>query len=70
MVTLDLRSRGNNTFAFLKRRSMDSDRDISDHVFHRTYIHFNPRGKSQRNTLLKIEVGETTFVKYDPTQKK
>ena len=34
-----------------------------------TELIFNPRGKSQRNTLLKIEMSETTFVKYDPTQK-
>ena len=39
MVTLVSRSRGNSTFVFLKGQSaMDSDRDIPDHVFHRTYI--------------------------------
>ena len=27
-----------------------------------TELKFNPRGKSQRNTLLKIELSETTFV--------
>ena len=34
MVALISRSRGNSTFVFLKGRSMDSNRDILDHVFH------------------------------------
>ena len=64
MLTLVLKNQGNSTFVFLKGRSMDSDREISDHVFHRTYIELERRTTKKYS----IEISKNIFVEEDPSK--
>ena len=61
MVSLVLRSRGDNTFVFIKGQSMDSNREISDHVFQRTYI----EAEANFTKRYSIEISKNTFVEDD-----
>ena len=61
MVTFVLRSQGESTFVFLKGRSMNTDRDISDHVFHRTYIEL----ESKITKKYSVEISKNIFVEDD-----
>ena len=64
LVTFVLRSQGESTFVFLKGRSMNSDRDISDHVFHRTYIEL----ESKITKKYSVEISKNVFVEDDSSK--
>ena len=64
MVTFVLRRQGTSTFVFLKGKSMNSDRDISDHVFHRTYIEL----ESKITKKYSVEISKNIFVEDDSSK--